>query len=83
MRHPDLEEVAVHAVRSLSEDDVKVTTVLKAGVTLTEELLARWAIDNLPYFAVPRYFEFRPSLPKATASSHLPVLSKSSPRLRS
>jgi len=64
LRHADLEEVAVHAVKTVSEDDVKVTVVLKAGSTLTEERLARWAIDNLPYFAVPRYFEFRKTLPK-------------------
>jgi len=41
-----------------------VTCVPKAGAALSEEKLARWSIENLPYFAVPRYFEFRQSLPK-------------------
>jgi len=63
--HPAIEDVAVHAVPSdLSEDEVKVTAVLKAGATLNEETLCRWAIERVPYFAVPRYIEFRPDLPR-------------------
>ncbi|MDB5986508.1 MAG: putative fatty-acid--CoA ligase [Nevskia sp.] len=63
--HPAIEDLAVHAVLSdLTEDDVKVTAVLKADVALTEEELCRWAIDRLPYFAVPRYIEFRRELPR-------------------
>ena len=61
--HPDVKEVCVHAVASdLGEDDVKATVVLRDGASLTEELLCRWAIDQLPYYAVPRYFEFRGEL---------------------
>ena len=64
--HPAIEDVAVHAVRSeLSEDDVKATVVLREGVSLTEEELCRWAIKNLPYFAVPRYYEFRTEIPRS------------------
>ncbi len=63
--HPDISEVAVHAVLSdASEDDIKVTAVLQEGATLTEEALCRWSIDKVPYFAIPRYIEFRPELPK-------------------
>ena len=63
--NPDLEDVAVHSVPSeLGEDEVKVTAVVKAGSTLTEEDLCRWAIDHVPYFAVPRYIEFRTDLPR-------------------
>jgi crotonobetaine/carnitine-CoA ligase len=63
--HPELQEVAVHAVLSeLSEDDIKVTAVLRTGATLTEEDLCRWCLDKVPYFAVPRYIEFRSELPK-------------------
>lgn len=63
--HGAIEDVAVHAVLSeLTEDDVKVTAVLKPDVTVTEEELCRWAIDRLPYFAVPRYIEFRKELPR-------------------
>lgn len=63
--HEAMADVAVHAVPSpLGEDDVKVTAVLREGATLTEEELCRWAVERLPYYAVPRYIEFRPSLPR-------------------
>jgi carnitine-CoA ligase len=65
LRHSEIEEVAVHAVPSdLTEDDVKVTAVRTPGSTLTEEMLCQWCIENMPYFAVPRYIEFRAELPK-------------------
>jgi carnitine-CoA ligase len=65
MAHPALAEVAVHAVPSaLGEDDLKITAVLRDGSALTEEELVRWCLDKLPYFAVPRYVEFRAELPK-------------------
>ena len=35
------------------------------GATLTEEELFRWCIDQLPYFALPRYIEFRAELPRS------------------
>jgi crotonobetaine/carnitine-CoA ligase len=38
--------------------------VLKPGATLTQEALFHWAIDAVPYYALPRYIEFRASLPK-------------------
>jgi crotonobetaine/carnitine-CoA ligase len=63
--HPDIADVAVHAVPSeLTEDDVKVTAVRRAGADLTEEQLCRWCLEKLPYFAVPRYIEFRAELPR-------------------
>jgi len=63
--HPAFEDLAIHAVPSdVAEDDVKLTAMLKAGVVLTEEDLCKWAIDRLPYFAVPRYIEFRTELPR-------------------
>ena len=62
--HPDVEQVAVHAVRSnLGEDDLKVTALLVAQAQLTEEALCRWLVDRVPYYAVPRYIEFRSGLP--------------------
>lgn len=65
MRHPDVTDVAVHAVLSyMGEDDVKVTCVLREGASITEEDLCRWSIDEVPYFAVPRYVEFRADLPR-------------------
>lgn len=65
-QHDDIHEVAVHAVPSeFTEDDVKVTAVKVPGSTLSERELALWAIDNVPYYAVPRYIEFRDALPKS------------------
>ncbi|KSQ25033.1 ATP-dependent acyl-CoA ligase [Pseudomonas aeruginosa] len=66
LAHPQIEEVAVHAVFSeLSEDEVKVTVVLREGSTLSEEELCRWAIERVPYYVVPRYIEFRNELPRS------------------
>ena len=63
--HPDIAEVAVHAVPSdKGEDDVKITAILRDGATLAEEALFHWSLDVVPYYALPRYIEFRSSLPK-------------------
>jgi crotonobetaine/carnitine-CoA ligase len=65
MRHEAVSEVAVHAiVGGIGEDCLKVTAVLKEGASLTEEELCLWSVDNVPYFAVPRFIEFRDELPK-------------------
>jgi crotonobetaine/carnitine-CoA ligase len=66
MRHGALADVAVHAVPSeMTEDDLKITATVKDGASLTEEDLFRWCIDELPYFALPRYIEFRADLPRS------------------
>lgn len=63
--HPDIAEVAVHAVPSdKGEDDVKVTAILNPGATLTHEALFHWSTNAVPYYALPRYIEFRDTLPK-------------------
>ena len=63
--HEAVADVAVHAVPSeQGEDDVKVTLVLTAGATITEEELCRWTAERVPYFAIPRYVEFRSDLPR-------------------
>lgn len=64
MTHPDVVAVAVHAVPSeLTEDDVKVTVVLGPGAVLTPAELFEWSKERVPYFALPRYIEFRAELP--------------------
>jgi crotonobetaine/carnitine-CoA ligase len=64
-QHPAVADVAVHAVKSaLSEDDIKATIVLREGASATEEDILRWSMGQLPYFAVPRYIEFRDDLPR-------------------
>lgn len=66
MAHGAFADVAVHAVPSqLTEDDLKLTAVVKEGTTVTEEEIFRWCIDQLPYFALPRYVELRDSLPRS------------------
>ncbi len=63
--HDAVKDVAVHAVPSpQGEDDVKVTAVLQEGAQLSEEELCRWAVERVPYFALPRYIEFRDDLPR-------------------
>ena len=64
-QHPAVADVAVHAVKSdLSEDDIKATIVLREDVRVTEEDILHWSVKQLPYFAVPRYIEFRADLPR-------------------
>ncbi len=64
MTHPEIVGVAVHAVPSeLTEDDVKVTAVLRPGSVLTAAELFEWSKERVPYFALPRYIEFRTELP--------------------
>jgi len=66
MSHGALADVAVHAVPSpLTEDDLKVTATVKEGASVTEEELFRWCVDELPYFALPRYIELRAELPRS------------------
>jgi crotonobetaine/carnitine-CoA ligase len=63
--HEAIKDAAVHAVASpIGEDDVKITVVLQDGADLTEEQLCRWMAERVPYFAIPRYVEFRPDLPR-------------------
>jgi crotonobetaine/carnitine-CoA ligase len=63
--HPAVAEVAVHAVASeIAEDEIKVTVVLHRGAALTERELCLWCLDKVPYFAVPRFIEFRSGLPR-------------------
>jgi crotonobetaine/carnitine-CoA ligase len=66
MGHGALADVAVCAVPSeMTEDDLKITATVKDGETITEEALFRWCIEQLPYFALPRYVEFRQELPRS------------------
>ncbi len=63
--HGAIRDAAVHAVPSpLGEDDVKITVVLQDGARVTEEDLCRWVAERVPFFAIPRYVEFRDDLPR-------------------
>jgi carnitine-CoA ligase len=66
MGHGAFADVAAHAVLSeMTEDDLKITATIAEGSSITEEELFRWCIDQLPYFALPRYIEFRAELPRS------------------
>jgi len=62
MRHPEVAEVAFHAIGL--DDEIKATVIRQAGSALSEQELFHWAEEHLPYFAVPRFIEFRDALPK-------------------
>ncbi len=65
--HEAVAEAAAIAVPSeLQEDEVKVICVLKPGQSLTEEALLRFCVDQMPYFMVPRFVEFRDDLPRTS-----------------
>lgn len=62
--HPLVADVAIHSVLSeTAEDEVKATLVMKTG-GITEAELCGWCADHVPYFAIPRYIEFRTDLPR-------------------
>jgi crotonobetaine/carnitine-CoA ligase len=66
VQHPALADVAVHAVPSeLTEDDLKITATVREDAVVTEEEIFRWCIEELPYFALPRYIELRAELPRS------------------
>ncbi|MGQ0629498.1 MAG: AMP-binding protein [Sporichthyaceae bacterium] len=65
LAHPEVAEVAAIGVPSeLSEEDVKIVVVRRAGSTLSESALALWSDERLGDFMRPRYVEFRDALPR-------------------
>lgn len=63
--HPDVLECAAIGVPSpLTEEEVKVCVVARAGSSLTAEQLVEHCEAQLARFQVPRYVEFLDALPK-------------------
>lgn len=63
--HPAVAVVAAHAVSSeLGEDEIKVTVVLRGDAEIAEADLWLWAKPQMPKFALPRFIELRPELPR-------------------
>ena len=64
-QHPKIAEAAVHAVPSpMTEDDVKACLVLAPGESVTPDELFPFFKEKLPYFAIPRFVEVVPELPR-------------------
>ena len=63
--HPDVMEVAVHAVPSeQTEDDIKACIVFRPGVEPDAGQLFEFFRNRLPYFMIPRYVDIVDELPK-------------------
>jgi carnitine-CoA ligase len=64
-KFPGIADVACVPYREESwvEDEVKAWIVVREGMVADFEELLRFAVDRLPYFMVPRYYEKIPALP--------------------
>lgn len=69
--HPAVAECAVVAVPSEyagGEDEVKACLVLREAARLDLAAFVGWCEERLPYFAVPRYVEVLPELPRTPSN---------------
>lgn len=65
VNHPEVMDAAVIPVPdNIRGEEIKAYMVLKEGGTATYEEIAEYCEENLGAFKVPRYYEFRESLPK-------------------
>jgi crotonobetaine/carnitine-CoA ligase len=63
--HTDVAESAAIAVPAkVGEDEVKVIVVLNKGVELSPLSLLKYCVKAMPYFMVPRFIEFKKTLPR-------------------
>ncbi|MFJ3772403.1 class I adenylate-forming enzyme family protein [Streptomyces sp. NPDC090075] len=61
---PEVDDVGVIPVPDPQRDEeVKAVVVLKPGASLTAQEIEAWCLQGLARFKVPRYVEFRDSLP--------------------
>jgi carnitine-CoA ligase len=64
-QHPKIAEAAVHSIPSaMTEDDIKACIVLAPGERVSPKELFPFFKERLPYFAIPRYVEVVPELPR-------------------
>ena len=62
--HPKVADAAAFAVPSeITEDEIVVAVVLSPGETMAPDELLDHCSANMPYFAVPRFVQFRTELP--------------------
>jgi long-chain acyl-CoA synthetase len=71
--HPKVLEATVAGVPVGKErgERVKAYVVLRPGETATEEEIIEYCRDNLAYYKVPKFVEFREELPKTTVGKIL------------
>lgn len=68
MALPEVDEVGVIPVPDPQRDEeVKAVVVLQPGATLTAQDIEAWCLQGLARFKVPRYVEFRDSLPHTSS----------------
>jgi carnitine-CoA ligase len=65
MSHPAVAAVAVYPVRSeLAEDEVMAAVIAREDAALQPAELAAFCETRLPKFAIPRYIDLLPELPR-------------------
>jgi crotonobetaine/carnitine-CoA ligase len=70
--HPDIAECAVVAVREEgSEPEVKAVVVPVPGRDVDPAELTRWMAERIPHYAVPRFLEFLPELPRTPSTQRV------------
>lgn len=64
--HPLIVESAVFEVpdKDSSEKDIKICAVIQKGASIAHKEFCKFLQQNLAYFMVPRYIEFKEELPK-------------------
>ena len=74
LEHPRVADAAVIAVPSDEqggEDEIKAVVVAAPEAALDAAMVWAWCDEMLPYFAVPRYVEILPELPKTPTAKIL------------
>jgi crotonobetaine/carnitine-CoA ligase len=70
--HPSVGECAVVAVREGAEEpEVKAVLVPAEGEHIDPVELTEWLVDRLPHYAVPRFLEFVPELPRTASTQRV------------
>jgi crotonobetaine/carnitine-CoA ligase len=72
LAHPAVAECAVVAVREgTDEPEVKAALVPVEGQRIDPVEMTAWLVDRLPHYAVPRFLEFLPELPRTPSTQRV------------
>lgn len=64
--HTKVADAAVFPVRAdTSEDEIAVSVIVRDGEALCERELVEFCRSNMAYYMVPRFVEFRDTLPRS------------------